>query len=128
MKCEIIVIGDELLIGQVTDTNSGYIARRLNPVGVDIMRVTAIRDLEDEIISAVEEAMSRADAVIVTGGLGPTNDDITKTTLCKIFGGKMIFSQSTQDNNDALFARMGKEMNSLTRSQAMVPDCCKVLP
>lgn len=128
MKCEIIVIGDELLIGQVTDTNSGYIARRLNPVGVEIMRTTAIRDREEEIVAAVEESMSRAEAVIVTGGLGPTNDDITKTTLCKIFGGKMVFSQATQDSNDALFAKHGKEMNSLTRSQAMVPDCCKVLP
>ena len=128
MKCEIIVIGDELLIGQVTDTNSGYIARRLNPVGVEIMRTTAIRDREEEIVTAVEESMSRAEAVIVTGGLGPTNDDITKTTLCKIFGGKMVFSQATQDSNDALFAKHGKEMNSLTRSQAMVPDCCKVLP
>lgn len=128
MKCEIIVIGDELLIGQVTDTNSGYIARKLNPVGVEIMRTTAIRDRAEEIVSAVEESMSRAEAVIVTGGLGPTNDDITKTTLCKIFGGKMVFSQATQDNNDALFAKHGKEMNSLTRSQAMVPDCCKVLP
>lgn len=128
MKCEIIVIGDELLIGQVTDTNSGYIARSLNPVGVDVMRTTVIRDREEEIVVAVEEAMSRAEAVIVTGGLGPTNDDITKITLCKIFGGKMVFSQATQESNDALFARMGKEMNSLTRSQAMVPDCCKVLP
>ena len=128
MKCEIIVIGDELLIGQVTDTNSGYIARKLNPIGIEIMRTTAIRDREEEIVSAVEESMSRAEAVIVTGGLGPTNDDITKTTLCKIFGGKMVFSQATQDNNDALFAKHGKEMNSLTRSQAMVPDCCKVLP
>ena len=128
MKCEIIVIGDELLIGQVTDTNSGYIARRLNPVGVEIMRTTAIRDREEEIVVAVEESMNRAEAVIVTGGLGPTNDDITKTTLCKIFGGKMVFSQATQDSNDALFAKHGKEMNSLTRSQAMVPDCCKVLP
>ncbi len=128
MKCEIIVIGDELLIGQVTDTNSGYIARKLNPIGIEIMRTTVVRDREEEIISAVEESMQRAEAVIVTGGLGPTNDDITKKTLCKIFGGEMIFSQATQDNNDALFARLGKEMNSLTRSQAMVPDCCKVLP
>ncbi len=128
MKCEIIVIGDELLIGQVTDTNSGYIARKLNPVGVEVMRTTAIRDRAEEIVATVEESMSRADAVIVTGGLGPTNDDITKITLCKIFGGKMVFSQATQDNNDALFAKHGKEMNSLTRSQAMVPDCCKVLP
>ena len=128
MKCEIIVIGDELLIGQVTDINSGYIARKLNPVGIEIMRTTAIRDRAEEIVAAVEESMSRAEAVIVTGGLGPTNDDITKITLCKIFGGKMVLSQATQDNNDALFAKHGKEMNSLTRSQAMVPDCCKVLP
>lgn len=128
MKCEIIVIGDELLIGQVTDTNSGYIARKLNPVGVEIIRTTAVRDREDEITVAVEESMQRAEAVIITGGLGPTNDDITKKTLCKIFGGEMIFSKATQENNDALFARLGKEMNTLTRSQAMVPDCCKVLP
>ncbi|MBQ7818878.1 MAG: CinA family nicotinamide mononucleotide deamidase-related protein [Bacteroidales bacterium] len=128
MKVEIIVIGDELLIGQVTDTNSGYIARKLNLVGVEVLRTTAIRDRAEEIITAVEESLLRVDTVIVTGGLGPTNDDITKKTLCEIFGGEMIFSKATQESNDALFARLGKEMNSLTRSQAMVPDCCKVLP
>lgn len=128
MNSEIIVIGDELLIGQVTDTNSGFIAHKLNEVGIDVCRVVTVRDREDEITAAVNESMARSGLVMVTGGLGPTNDDITKITLCRIFGGKMIFSPETQAANDRLFAMRGIQMNELTRSQSMLPDVCTVIP
>ncbi|MEG1642596.1 MAG: CinA family nicotinamide mononucleotide deamidase-related protein [Bacteroidales bacterium] len=128
MDSEIIVIGDELLIGQVTDTNSGFIARKMNEIGVDVCRVVTVRDREEEITAAISEAMSRVDLVLVTGGLGPTNDDITKSTLCNLFGGKLIFSSETQAANDHLFSMRGKDMNDLTRSQAMLPDVCTIIP
>lgn len=128
MRCRIVVIGDELLIGQVTDTNSGYIARKLNPLGVEVVQTTIVKDRRDDIVRAVEEAIEASELVLITGGLGPTNDDITKHTLCEIFNGKMVLSESTRESNNRLFARTGKEMNHLTESQAFVPDCCEVLP
>lgn len=128
MNAEVIAIGDELLIGQVTDTNSDYIAKRLNLHGVELLRVTRVRDRAGEITAAVNESLSRVPVVLLTGGLGPTKDDITKITLCGIFGGKLVYSPETQASNDALFARQGKEMNELTRRQAMLPDVCTVIP
>ena len=128
MNAEVIAIGDELLIGQVTDTNSGYIARQLNRHGIELIRVTQVRDRAEEITAAVNESLSRVSVVLLTGGLGPTKDDITKTTLCEIFGGKLVYSEQTQASNDALFARQGKEMNELTRRQAMLPDVCTIIP
>lgn len=128
MNAEVIAIGDELLIGQVTDTNSGYIARQLNRHGIELLRVMQVRDRADEITAAVNESLARVPIVLLTGGLGPTGDDITKSTLCEIFGGRLVYSPETQASNDALFARQGKEMNDLTRRQAMLPDVCTVLP
>lgn len=128
MKAEVIAIGDELLIGQVTDTNSNYIGRKLNQHGIELTRVTQVRDRAEEITAAVNESMNRVPILLMTGGLGPTKDDITKNTLCEIFGGKLVYSEQTQASNDALFARQGKEMNELTRRQALLPDVCTVIP
>lgn len=128
MNAEVIAIGDELLIGQVTDTNSSYMGRKLNQHGIELVRVTQVRDRSDEITAAVNESLSRVPIVLLTGGLGPTKDDITKNTLCKIFGAKLVYSEQTQKSNDALFASQGKEMNELTRCQAMQPDTCTILP
>lgn len=94
MFAEIITIGDELLIGQVTDTNSAWMGRELNKVGIEVIRVVSVRDRADEIIEAVDASMKRANIVLVTGGLGPTKDDITKQTLCKYFGTRLIFSEA----------------------------------
>mgnify|MGYP000057838370 CR=1 FL=1 len=88
MKAEIITIGDEILIGQIVDTNSAWIAARLNEAGFTVVRKLTVGDDRREIADAVEGAMRTADAVIVTGGLGPTKDDITKQTLAGIFGGE----------------------------------------
>ena len=82
MNVEIIVIGDELLIGQVTDTNSGWIARELNHIGWEVTEITTVRDRSREITDALNSSFGRVDVVLMTGGLGPTKDDITKQTLC----------------------------------------------
>lgn len=126
MFAEIITIGDELLIGQVVDTNSAWIGHELNNVGVEVLRVTSVRDRQNEIVDALESAMKRVDLVIVTGGLGPTKDDITKKVLCDYFDTKLVF-------NDAVYANIKRilgnriSMNDLNKSQAMVPEKCTVI-
>lgn len=127
MKCEIIVIGDELLIGQVVDTNSAWMAAELNKQGWEVTHIATISDEVDAIKSAISSAFSRVDAVLMTGGLGPTSDDVTKPVLCQYFGGKMIFSQEVYEQNLRYFAGRGLQMNESTRRQAEVPDVCTVI-
>ena len=86
MQAEIITIGDEILIGQIVDTNSAWMGRELNAAGIKIHRIVSVSDTEDEISRAVTEAMSRSEIVLCTGGLGPTKDDLTKHTLARLFG------------------------------------------
>ncbi len=126
MFAEIITIGDELLIGQVTDTNSAWMGRELNKIGIEVHRVVSVRDRADEITEAVDDAMNRANIVLVTGGLGPTKDDITKQTLCAYFGTELVFSEEVFENVKRVLA--GKiPMNALNKSQAMVPKDCLVI-
>lgn len=127
MKVSIIVIGDELLIGQVTDTNSGWIARYITPSGWEVNDVQVIGDGAADIRRAIDRAMALSDVVITTGGLGPTKDDITKQVMCDYFGGEMIHDESVTENINAIFARRGIAMNPLTAAQAMVPSSCRVL-
>ncbi len=127
MTAEIITIGDELLIGQVLDTNSGWIAKRLNDNGLRVVRRTSVGDTAEAITGAVEGALAMADVVIMTGGLGPTKDDITKVTLAKIFGCGMVEHQPTEERNRRVIAARGFDYNALNRAQAMVPECCEVL-
>lgn len=127
MQYSTIVIGDELLIGQVTDTNSGWIARHLSPLGWESKSVKVIADDADEIFRAIDEAFAVTDVVLMTGGLGPTKDDITKATLCRYFGGEMVLNEDVKRNVDAQFERRGIPMNRLTAGQAMVPSSCRVI-
>ena len=127
MKYSTIVIGDELLIGQVTDTNSGWIARHLAPFGWEPKSVKVIADDADEIFNAIDEAFEKTDVVLMTGGLGPTKDDITKATLCRYFGGEMVLNEEMKLRNEQMFARRGLAMNQLTAAQAMVPSSCGVI-
>lgn len=127
MEVSIIAIGDELLIGQVTDTNSGWIARHLTPFGWKVKSVRVVADDRQEIGKAVTEAMAQTDVVLMTGGLGPTKDDITKQTLCDYFGGTLVLDEATRENVGKVFERRHLTMNSLTASQAMVPSCCRVI-
>ena len=126
MFAEIITIGDELLIGQVIDTNSAWMGQELNKIGIEVLRIVSIRDREEEILEAVDNAMKRVDIVLMTGGLGPTKDDITKQTLCKYFNTELIFSEEVYENVKRVLA--GKiPMNKLNKSQALVPKDCIVI-
>ena len=127
MNVEIIVIGDELLIGQVTDTNSGWIARELNHIGWEVTEITTVRDREREITDALDSSFGRVDVVLMTGGLGPTKDDITKQTLCRYFGGKMIFDETVCAHVEEIFRRRHLQMNTSTHDQAYVPNVCTVI-
>ena len=126
MFAEIITIGDELLIGQVVDTNSAWMGQELNKIGIEVLRIVSIRDREEEIMEAVDNAMKRVNIVLVTGGLGPTKDDITKQTLCKYFHTELIVSEEVFEIVKRVLA--GKiPMNALNKSQAMVPKDCTVI-
>lgn len=121
MFTEIITIGDELLIGQVVDTNSAWISKELNKIGIEVIRITSIRDLETEISSAIDNAFKKTDLVLLTGGLGPTKDDITKQTLCKYFHTRLVFNESVYLNiQNLLSGRV--PLNNLNKEQAYVPE------
>ncbi len=127
MKLSIIVIGDEILIGQVTDTNSGFISRILGDMGWQTQRVLTVGDKPDDIRAAVELCMADSDLVITTGGLGPTKDDITKGVLLKIFGGRMVWNREVSENIHRIFRERCLDLNRLTEAQAIVPDSCRVI-
>lgn len=127
MDISIIVIGDELLIGQVIDTNSGWIARHVNPLGWNVKSIKVIGDNEKEIISAIDEGFANTDLVLTTGGLGPTKDDITKEAMRKYFGGKMIYDKEVEKNVLEVVEKRHLKINDLTAAQAYVPDSCRVI-
>jgi nicotinamide-nucleotide amidase len=128
IQASIITIGDELLIGQVIDTNSAYIAQALNAIGVTVHNRIAVGDQKEAIIEALENQSQKSNIIILTGGLGPTADDITKPLLCAYFGGKMIVHQPTLDHITDLFVNKHKRpMIERNRKQAEVPDVCEVL-
>ena len=127
MDVSIIAIGDELLIGQVTDTNSGWIARHLNPLGWNVKSVKVIGDNSEEIFKAIDEAFAQTDIVLTTGGLGPTKDDITKPTLCRYFGGELIYDKAVEKNVLEVVEKRHLKINDLTAAQAYVPSSCRVI-
>ncbi len=127
VKVEIITIGDEILIGQIVDTKSAWMATKLNEAGFEIHQITSVHDHAQHITSALDLALEKADVVLITGGLGPTNDDITKNTLCKYFNSTLIFDASVLANIEKIFANRNIVLNELTRAQAMVPYNCKVI-
>jgi nicotinamide-nucleotide amidase len=128
MLAEIITIGDELLIGQVIDTNSAWIAEQLNMAGIKVHQITSISDDKDHILTTLHQASLRAKLILITGGLGPTKDDITKHTLCTYFNTDLIFSPEAYKNVEKLFAARGVAVTELNRLQAMVPANCMVIP
>lgn len=127
MKATIITIGDEILIGQIVDTNSVSIARKLNNAGITIHEKISIGDKREEIISTVERAMRSSEVVIITGGLGPTKDDITKHTLAHIFHSELRYNECEGEHVRQLLERRGIPFTDLNRGQAMLPECCTVL-
>ncbi len=127
MQVSIIVIGDELLIGQVTDTNSGDIARRLAPCGWKVNDVQVVADDAEAILDSIDRAFSKSDVVLTTGGLGPTKDDITKGTLCRYFGGELREDPEVLANVRHVVEARGLKLNDLTAAQAIVPTSCQVI-
>ena len=127
MIAEIITIGDELLIGQVIDTNSAWIAEQLNISGIRVYQITSISDNRQHILSTLQEASQRADLILMTGGLGPTKDDITKQTLCEYFETSLVYNQEAFDNVSRIFSSRRFPVTELNRLQAMVPETCTVL-
>ena len=128
MKAEIITIGDELLIGQVVDTNSAWMAERLNEVGIALHQITSVHDDRQHILTAMEEAFSRADIVLTTGGLGPTKDDITKHVMCEYFHTTLVEDPRVREHIHILYQERPDVLNRLTATQWMVPACATILP
>ena len=128
MKAHIITIGDEILIGQIVDTNSVFIAKELNKIGVSIYQISSVQDDHDHILESFAFAKANADIVIITGGLGPTKDDITKHTFCEYFNDELVLNQSVLNHIEHLFkAYIKKPMLDANKSQAYVPSKAKVL-
>ena len=127
IKAAIVTIGDEILIGQIVDTNSVSISKHLNGAGITVVEKLSIGDTAEQITQTLERVMSFVDVVIITGGLGPTKDDITKFTLAKIFSSAMHEDSRVAHHVETLLAKRGVAFNELNRSQAMVPDKCEVL-
>ena len=128
MKAEIITIGDELLIGQVVDTNSAWMAERLNEVGIALHQITSVHDDRQHILTAIDEAFSRADIVFTTGGLGPTKDDITKNVLCEYFGTTLVEDKQVREHIYELYQDRPDALNRLTATQWLVPQAAEILP
>ena len=127
MNATIITIGDEILIGQIVDTNSASISRKLNAIGIAISEKISIGDTKEAIVTTVKRAMQSSKVVIITGGLGPTKDDITKSTLAEMFNSAMRYDEAEGEHIRTLLARRGIAFTELNRDQALVPECCTVL-
>jgi nicotinamide-nucleotide amidase len=127
MKATIITIGDELLIGQTVDTNSAWIGSEMSNAGFDVQRIISIHDRRDDILATLEEVSSKNDVVLMTGGLGPTSDDITKQTLCEYFNTRLIIDEHVLEMVTEMLARRNFKLNERNRRQAEVPQNCRVL-
>jgi len=128
VKAAIITIGDEILIGQIVDTNSAFISRELNKNGIRISKKYSIADSAEAINEALDEHIGKVDVLIFTGGLGPTKDDITKYTLNTYFNGKLVRNEQVYGMLSAYFSSFGREFSEANQGQAMVPDVCRILP
>lgn len=128
MIASIITIGDELLIGQVVDTNSAWIAQRLNENGIELYQITSVHDDREHILSAIDDAFRHADIVLTTGGLGPTKDDITKHVMCEYFGTTLVEDPSVREHIHDLYKDRPQVLNRLTATQWFVPESATILP
>ena len=124
MQAEIITIGDEILIGQILDSNSKWIAEELNKIGVSVYQITSIQDTREHILKVLKEAQLNSDIVILTGGLGPTKDDITKLTLAEYFNDELVLNEEIVANIKEMFAKINYPFSNVNRDQALVPSKC----
>ena len=127
MQATILTIGDEILIGQIVDTNSVSISKHLNRAGIVVRERLSIGDDREQIVQSVERSLEKSHILIITGGLGPTKDDITKKTLCDLFGGELRYDEAVGEHVRTMLEKRGVVFNELNRGQALVPDCCTVL-
>jgi len=127
MKAHIITIGDEILIGQTVDTNSAWIGEKLSSIGFNVNGITSVHDQREDILEALKNAESKSDVIIITGGLGPTSDDITKQTLCDFFNTQLIVNREVLTMIETMMDRRGIQMNDNNRRQSEVPENCIVL-
>jgi nicotinamide-nucleotide amidase len=130
MLAEIITIGDEILIGQIVDTNSAWMAAQLNDIGIRIKQISSVSDSREHILTALREAADRADVILITGGLGPTKDDITKKTLAEYFNVGLIENKEALENVERIFRRIRgtlAELLDVNKQQALVPENCEVI-
>jgi nicotinamide-nucleotide amidase len=127
MRAEIITIGDELLIGQTVDTNSAWMGAELSSIGFDVYRITSVSDKREEILKILSEVEGRSDVVLITGGLGPTSDDITKNTLCEFFSTRLVPDRKVLEMIEVMVKKRNFQMNDNNRRQADVPENCRVL-
>ena len=128
MLAEIITVGDELLIGQTIDTNSAWIGEQLSLIGIRVHQISSITDNEQHIIKALDEAKKRVQLVIMTGGLGPTKDDITKHTLCKYFNTELVLNTTILKQLEKRYEKYNVPFTKVNQDQALMPQTCKVLP
>lgn len=126
MQAEIITIGDEILIGQIVDTNSAYISKELDKIGISIYQITSVQDNKKHILKALKEAEENADIIIITGGLGPTKDDITKHTLCEYFDDVLEPNFDIQEHIKHLFAKINYQYTALDLQQSMLPTKAEI--
>lgn len=124
MKATILSIGDELLIGQTLNTNVHWMSQKMNEIGIDVIHHVSLSDEKNDIINCLENAMSTSQLVLITGGLGPTSDDITKDVLCEYFGGKLVFNQAAMENIERIFELRKRLINEATKRVAYLPDVC----
>jgi nicotinamide-nucleotide amidase len=128
MQAEIITIGDEILIGQIVDTNSAFIGKALNSIGVSVYQITSIQDDREHLLKAFAEAENNADIIIITGGLGPTKDDITKHTLADYFEDTLVQNDQVLQHVEQLFKKyINQPISEINKKQALVPTKAKVL-
>ena len=126
VRAEVITIGDEILFGQITDTNTAWIGTELTNIGIRVVRKTSVGDQADAILQSLQEAHQRADIIIITGGLGPTKDDITKKTLCTYFGVGMVRNETALALVTGFFEKRGREMTDLNRASGRPARQCRL--
>lgn len=127
MKCTILSIGDELLIGQTLNTNAHWMSQKMNEIGIDVIHHISLSDDKNDIINCLNNALATSQVVLITGGLGPTSDDITKDVLCDYFGGTLVFNEEAYQNIERIFALRKRLINEPTKQVAYLPDVCKVI-
>ena len=129
MRAHIITIGDEILIGQIIDTNSAFISKELIKIGIEVSKIISIGDSKKEILSSLKNSHNKCDIVIITGGLGPTNDDITKEVFCDFFEDKLVHNPEILRHIEKLFEKfVDNPINDLNRAQAYLPSKAKLIP